>query len=231
MRTLEPAELLAVWERGFAQQPVERALTLLAAARPDLGAEDLVAMPIGRRDAALLALRERTFGPRFDGVTACAGCGATVECDFSVEHVRFPYDGDLVPALEIESGGRTIRFRLPHSGDLLAVAAAGGVGATMLMERCTDGAEVDDVAARTIAARMEAADPQADVQLAIGCPHCGAVFERVFDVVAYLWNEIAARAMRIVREVDALARAYGWREAEILAMTPWRRQLYLELAQ
>jgi hypothetical protein len=34
-----------------------------------------------------------------------------------------------------------------------------------------------------------------------------------------------------VREVHLLASAYGWRESDILAMTPWRRQLYLELVQ
>jgi hypothetical protein len=32
-------------------------------------------------------------------------------------------------------------------------------------------------------------------------------------------------------EVDALARAYGWREADILALSPARRAAYLELAR
>src|SRR5206468_730296 len=36
-------------------------------------------------------------------------------------------------------------------------------------------------------------------------------------------------AGRLLREVDALARAYGWREPDILALTPWRRDAYLQL--
>ena len=229
MRILEPAELLAVWERGYAQQPVERALTLLAAALPELAAADLVAMPIGRRDAAILALRERNFGGRFTGVTSCPACGEKVECDFTAEHVRFdPSDG----ALQIESEGRSIPFRLPDSSDLLAVAAAAEADPrSLILRRCLGGIDVDEPTARAISERMEQADPQAFVQLAIACPACHGVFRRTFDIVSYVWGEIASWAARIVREVDALARTYGWREADILAMTPWRRQLYLELVQ
>jgi hypothetical protein len=32
-----------------------------------------------------------------------------------------------------------------------------------------------------------------------------------------------------LREVHTLAWAYGWREADILAMSPARRQFYIEL--
>ena len=41
---------------------------------------------------------------------------------------------------------------------------------------------------------------------------------------------IAGRALRLLGHVHALARAYGWREADILAMSPARRQVYLDLA-
>jgi hypothetical protein len=51
-----------------------------------------------------------------------------------------------------------------------------------------------------------------------------------FDIEEYFWVEVAARAMRILREIHILARAYGWREADILAMSTRRRQAYLELA-
>jgi hypothetical protein len=47
--------------------------------------------------------------------------------------------------------------------------------------------------------------------------------------VSFFWREIQSAARRIVLEVDALARSYGWSEAEILNMTPARRQLYLEM--
>ena len=44
-------------------------------------------------------------------------------------------------------------------------------------------------------------------------------------------EQISAReATRLLGEVHTLARAYHWREAEILAMSSRRRQAYLELA-
>jgi len=82
-----------------------------------------------------------------------------------------------------------------------------------------------------IAQCMAEADPQADVQLALACPQCQHAWEASFDIVSYFWSEIQAWAGRILREVHSLASAYGWREAEILALSPWRRQAYLELIE
>jgi hypothetical protein len=47
--------------------------------------------------------------------------------------------------------------------------------------------------------------------------------------VTFFWKEIAAHAKRLLREVHILAAAYKWREADILAMNPNRRQYYLEM--
>ena len=73
------------------------------------------------------------------------------------------------------------------------------------------------------------ADPQADVQLALTCAACGHQWESLFDIVSFFWTEINAWVTRILQEVHILASAYGWREADILAMSPRRRQLYLEM--
>ena len=73
------------------------------------------------------------------------------------------------------------------------------------------------------------ADPQADVQLALTCSACGHQWISLFDIVSFFWSEINAWVTRILREVHTLASAYGWREADILAMSPRRRQLYLEM--
>jgi hypothetical protein len=39
---------------------------------------------------------------------------------------------------------------------------------------------------------------------------------------------VAARAQRLLMEVHLLARAYSWRESDILAMSPARRNAYLQ---
>jgi hypothetical protein len=51
----------------------------------------------------------------------------------------------------------------------------------------------------------------------------------LFDIVSFFWTELSAQAKRLLREVHTLARGYGWREADILAMSARRRQLYLDL--
>jgi hypothetical protein len=76
---------------------------------------------------------------------------------------------------------------------------------------------------------MAEADPQANVQLAITCPVCSKHWQAGFDIVSFFWNEIDAWAHRLLQEVHTLASAYGWREADILAMSPWRRQCYLAM--
>ena len=50
-----------------------------------------------------------------------------------------------------------------------------------------------------------------------------------FDIVALFWAELAAEANRLLREVDTLAASVQLAEADILALSPRRRQAYLEL--
>ena len=64
---------------------------------------------------------------------------------------------------------------------------------------------------------------------ALYCPECGHRWHATFDIVSFFWSEIDAWAYRTLHQVHRLASAYGWREADILAMSPWRRQFYLSL--
>jgi hypothetical protein len=79
--------------------------------------------------------------------------------------------------------------------------------------------------------RLAEADPAAEILLAIRCPSCACEWQTLFDIVPFFWTEISVQARRLLREVDLLARAYGWREADILAMTPLRRSLYLDMVR
>ncbi len=80
---------------------------------------------------------------------------------------------------------------------------------------------------------MAQADPLAETRLALECPSCAHAWEESFDIAGFLWEEIEARARRIVFDVHALASAYGWTEAQILALSAVsrRRALYLEMAR
>ena len=80
-----------------------------------------------------------------------------------------------------------------------------------------------------VAEAMAQVDSQADVQLDLVCPSCGHQWQATFDIVSFFWSEINAWAYRVLHEVHTLASAYGWREADILALDPGRRQFYLQL--
>lgn len=137
--------------------------------------------------------------------------------------------------------GYDVLFRLPNTLDLAAVAEGADVDAArlVLIERCILSARRgdDEVAfvnlprevLDAIAARMGEADPRGDVQLALACTRCAHEWREAFDVGQFLWAELHAWAARTLGEVHKLARAYGWREADILALSPARRQFYLDM--
>jgi hypothetical protein len=234
MRALSAADLLTLWELGQRQHLLDRALTLLGAADPGRTRAELAALGIGERDRLLLDLRERTFGPTLDCVAACGACGGSVEFRFSVAEARLPF-APRAATFSVESDGASRCFRLPTSADLAAVAGRTDreAAARALLGRCLvepgPGDRLTPDLARRAAERMSQLDPQAEVRLDLSCPSCGHRWEAVFDVAAWLWKELDARARRLLGEVHSLARAYGWTEAEILSLGEARRQAYLEL--
>ena len=82
---------------------------------------------------------------------------------------------------------------------------------------------------RAVGQALGDADPQADVELALSCTACGHRWATRFDVVEFLWHELDRRLRGVLGEVHLLARAYGWTEADILALPDRRRRRYLEL--
>jgi hypothetical protein len=226
MRALSASELLKAWEKGRSQVPLQRALTMLAAACPEASPESLASLTIGRRDERLLELREVTFGSAMTGLTDCPECGENIELNFNCSDIR-PATGTEPPKeLAVQSNGREVRFRLPTSADLLAASSA-----EELLERCllSGGDRRTEDLVPAVSEKMLSTDPMAEIQLALNCPNCGHKWEAPFDIVTFLWREISAAARRLLREVHTLASAYGWTEPEILALSPARRRVYLEM--
>jgi len=69
----------------------------------------------------------------------------------------------------------------------------------------------------------------AEILVTLSCPVCGSECNQSLDIAAFLWEEIEARAKRLLMEVHALASAYGWTEKEILSLSECRRASYLEM--
>jgi len=242
MHALTAAELLSLWENGASLSAPRRALLILGAAAPEVAPADLGRLTVGRRDDLLLQLRAAAFGPQIDATAVCPICSERLEMAFSTEEIRLPPSpvaGE--PPFTLEFAEHSLTFRLPDSLDLVEISSVSDLdqAETALLHRCVLGAHhahqrvlPDQLPAPVIAAlaeRLAAADPQADLGLDLTCPGCAHHWSESFDIVTFFWREIEAWAARMIREVHALAGAYGWSEADILALSPSRRRLYLEL--
>src|SRR2546423_1458391 len=238
------SELLTVWERGRAQPATSQALMLLAVASPETHEEELAKLSVGQRDGQLLALREALFGPRLIGLTPCPQCGQQLELSLAATDLRMAAAPPAPETLVASYEGYQANFRLPNSDDLAAVAGQTDEAAIIhrllsccLFEVRHEGRQqrLDSLSSlppaliEAIAAEMEKADPQANMQLHLNCADCGHQWVSAFDIVSFLWSEIDSWARRLLGEVCMLASAFGWREADILAMSAQRRQLYLQL--
>lgn len=241
MRALSARDLLQVWERGEGQHPVDRALTLLVAACPERSWGELAGLSVGQRDTLLLALRGLTFGPQLNAFASCPQCGQDLEFTVNLDDLRAAAPTEPTREHVLEGEGWHIVYRLPDSRDLAAIAPCSDVETArgLLIHRCVRQAhrgetpippeELPESALAALGAHMMAADPLAEIQLELHCPACDQRWPTLLDIQSFFWAEIAAQAKRILGEIHALARAYGWREDDILAMSARRRQMYLEL--
>jgi hypothetical protein len=236
---LRNTDVLHIWEAGQRQGSIERALTILATAFPHEEFDDFAHLPIGVRDSRLLAVREAVFGIRLDCLATCPKCGAPTELALDSAELRavmMPPSG-VTDRQTLNIDGWEISFRLPDSRDLADALRIGDPSTAQqrLIERCLHDARKDGTPATPpseifdrISEEMAMLDPGAELNLALSCPSCEHEWQSPFDMSAFLWIEIDALAKRLLREVATLAHAYGWREADILAMNAGRRQAYLD---
>lgn len=240
MQRLSASQTIGLWERGSGQHPVDRALTLLAAACPDLAPVQLAEFGIGRRDRCLLEFRETIFGSTLDVNSTCPHCAENVEFSLRTEDLKMdPAQGE--DARELEEAGIAIRYRLLNHSDMAAVARRAGEGEArrVLLKRCVleanrggapvSSEELPEPLVSRLAARLAEGDPQADLVLDLHCAACDYRWKVQFDISTFLWTEIDVFAKRLLAEVHTLARSYCWSEADILAMSSARRRFYLEM--
>lgn len=239
MRPLSAGEMIYAWETGQTRHLVDRALLLLALTTPQASIDELVALTVGQRNAHLLALRQHTLGTMADCFAVCPECDSWLEFKVDLTALSRPEPEQRDHRLTVD--GFDLSFRLPNSRDLAAVVNGDDVptGRRRLIERCVLKVERQDQAAnaadlperviQTLAEAVLESDPLAEIELELNCSACGHTWTMLFDIVSFFWAEIDARAKRLLREVHALARAYGWREADILSLSTARRNFYLEL--
>jgi hypothetical protein len=242
MRPLTAAGLLHVWERGQGQHPFDRAVTLLAAGLPDQSVAAVAALTIGQRDAALFALREQSLGGQLQAFAECPACKAELTFTLRTEDLKNSASADGPAGLgSVRRDGISVTFRLPSSLDFAGLpttsdarAIRDWLGRRCVLEaerdgRLIDASELPPELIDEISEAMAREDPQAEILIHLSCPACDHRWSDLFDIGTFFWTEITVMAKRLLADIDALARRYGWREADILAMTPRRRHTYLTL--
>lgn len=241
MTSFDAFDLIALWEQDRGRSAAEKAAFLLRLACPERSPEELGAMTIGARDRVLLAMRRDLFGDPLEGVATCSECDEKLEMDLRVsDFLAGSPESPAESRVTLCVGEVDIEFRLPTAEDAVLAGRHGNDAEArrILLRRCVlsagrDGAalnpeELDDITLARIARQMESLDPLSEIRLGFICFDCENEESVVLDIASYLWAELIGEVEQLLEEVRALARDYGWREADILAMSSRRRQFYLD---
>lgn len=236
--------LVELWERALPAGPARRTAEILRAFRCPSQAQSVESMTLAERDRELLRIRRALFGDRFSAVMSCSTCGERLQMEFSAADMQSGREASASDAADMRelsslrvNDGISLQLRAPTLSDLLAAAdttdpeAAGEI----IVRRCIRAAENQGVAVADLspevleaaAAQLEHLEARSRFTLEMQCPGCHRTEDHALDLGHYLWNELQTEVLRVLREVAQLARGFGWRETDILAMTPLRRRLYL----
>lgn len=240
--------------RSFGTAPTD--LDVAFGARPDdVQATDVLARCCGtdaasvqgwslpRRLQALLAVRcaaeadgpgSGDTAPCTPATLACPACAARFEIELPLARCRQPVDD--TPLSLHTADGTPLHVRLPTGSDLQAWRALphpdeAALAAHLLLD--LDGrappagyVPAPDVVT-AVADALAERDPFTVLPVQAACPDCGHLQEADIDLQALLLRDLAAQQRRLLAEITALARAFHWSEAQILALPAWRRAHYL----
>ena len=239
------AEAIAAFEGAFPAQLTSAILGRCLSLDGSQAAGSAVAraFSVGDREALLLHLRRLTLGNELSTVISCPSCGEKMDLNLVLTELLLPaYDcTQQVYTREIvaEDTCYNVRFRLPTGADQEAVAEgaqrslAGAVA--QLVERCVESINGEIPSSIPLAVleelpdAMAALDPQAELMFSAKCLACETVFETLFDAISIVGREIEETRRQLYRDVHLLASHYHWSEADILALSDRKRQLYLQL--
>jgi len=211
---------------------MHRALTVLAAAQggPVI---DAAAVDVGTRDVLLASLLQATAGDLVPACADCPRCGHVMDVPVDLAAVGGLPVHEPGEGLSVMVGGAQVRFRLPTTADLIALAGLPPARDRAALLAACLGAGSGELPPADVASAvedaMERAAPAGAIDILVRCPYCGLESALPLDVPALIWTELDAQATALLRDVHDLATSYGWTEADVLALGPRRRAMYLAL--
>lgn len=163
----------------------------------------------------------------------CMACGALFDAPAELRDAPRAQAGSGYPVIEVPTSLGPRRFEAPNGRHEEALARMSGApghrdmlalcglapAARADAERFTEG----DIA--RIADSFDAICPDVADQISLTCPSCHAPTEARLDPLTFAFPSQKG----LLREVHRIARAYHWRESEILALPASRRRAYAEM--
>jgi hypothetical protein len=190
-------------------------------------------LPVTDFEILLLHLRAALLGPVISTTCPCPACGERADISFRVaDYIGFVRPR-VPPGVRQGQGAQAgwlvldgAAFRVPSIADQLAVRRSASPGAAMRALCLAPG--LPGPVARRIEAAIARMAPEVTGPVGGPCPHCGAAVRALFDVARYVVTELRRIAHGLYEEIHLLASAYGWTEADILALPGPRRRRYAE---
>ena len=222
-------------------EPVGRALTLLEAACPEMSADELASLSIGRRDADLLSLREWAFGSEMTGVAAVCRDAANNWSSPSAwrkfaaicrtNGTRLRAAGGWLPfaSTSPEQSGfggdrRTRRYRSSSASAVRTLFDRGFSRGKPRLGRPVAGRRLRRGGRGYRASRPAGGYQASDSHVRLAITRSGHLRH-----LAPFWSEIEYGPFGSCMKSISSASAYGWREHEFLALSRQAAPDYLEM--
>ncbi|MFJ8579381.1 hypothetical protein [Micromonospora sp. NPDC093277] len=225
----DAATVLRSWEAALRAPAPLRGAAVLTNLHPD--GDAVLDLPLAEVAALATTYLAEASGYHVEGVLECAGCGMLLDVRLRLSDLL-----DDPPATEGRDRGARFALRPPTPRDL-AAASDDADAYGLLLRRCVswaDGTPVDPAALGPadldeIDGALESLAGPALPLLRATCPDCGGAATGTVDVTDLLWRHVEIEAHALLRDVSQLAATFGWREADVLALSPYRRSAYLAL--
>jgi hypothetical protein len=217
------------------EQPPALAILELAsrvATLVDGDAVDWDSLPASEIAAVALAIRQAWIGDQLSTDGACPGCAERVDVSFRIgDYIKHFQPSTPTGVATIGDGWYEvsgIRFRVPTVADLTGALGSDN-GAATLAGSCVQPADLSEEQWQIVDAALDQVAPSLDGMVGGICPECGSSMQLRLDPCSYVMAELRDLFAGIYYEVHLLARAYGWKEVDILSMGRSRRIKYAQL--
>ena len=204
-------------------------LTILRTAFPELSPERMLEWTIGEKTRALLITRANTFGHEIDGQFSCTQCHEQLSVSMNISallSVAQPKEQRFDLLIEDES----IPCRLPTVKHLIhSIKSDDMMEIAKLCVAQSDSAQLDKSILPALIHEFETRDPLIKTSIKSDCLGCQHTDRYQFSIGHYFLQEMMIFSQRITMDVHTLARFYGWSESEILNMSQYRRNTYIEM--